>query len=133
MRRFLYGLILIAVLLVPVRRVEVAQLMPVWAMSLDREDSLLVLETDSGYFGKGPDIQRAIEDLHTNTPYNLYLDTTRYLFAAEEAADYLPQFYHILKGSVRVCICEPPEDLTLAAQYLDVHLRMTKLRAWWTK
>ena len=133
MRKLLYGLILIAVFSVPVQRVEVAKLLPVRAISLYSDDHFLVIETDSGYRGKGPDIQRTIEDLRTNTPYIVYLDTAQYLFATEDVTDYLPQLRTLLKGSVRVCIGETPEDLSFAAQYLDVHPQVTKLRNWWTE
>ena len=133
MRKLFYGLILIVVFCVPVQRVEVAKLLPVRAISLYSNDSFLVIETDSGYRGKGPDIGRAIEDLRTNTPYIVYLDTAQYLFVSEDVTDCLPQFRSVLKGSVRVSVGEPPADISLAAQYLDVHPQVTKLRVWWTK
>ena len=133
MRKLFYGLILIVVFCVPVQRVEVAKLLPVRAISLYSNDSFLVIETDSGYRGKGPDIGRAIEDLRTNTPYIVYLDTAQYLFVSEDVTDFLPQFRSVLKGSVRVSVGEPPADISLAAQYLDVHPQVTKLRTWWTK
>jgi hypothetical protein len=133
MRKLFYGIILIAVFCVPVQRVEVAKLLPVRAISLYSDDGFLVIETDSGYRGRGPDIQRAIEDLCNNTPYIVYLDTAQYLFATENVTEHLPQFRSVLKGSVRVCVGETPEDLSFAAQYLDVHPQVTKLRTWWTK
>lgn len=130
MRKVLYCLIVIALLFVPLNRVDVSKLLPIEAVALYMEGENVVLETDTAHTGIGATAQQALEALKKNTPKAVYLDTTAYLLVSENAADQVDSLRQFLKPSVRVCVCEAKDIVKDTAEYLKVHLKLPKLKDW---
>lgn len=128
MRKLLYGLILLSVFFAPVERVDVAQLLPIRAVSLSQQGTQLLLRTDTNHLGKGKNVQDALANLQENAPAVVYLDTAQFLLVDEAAVYCLDQLIGVLKPTVRVCVCPVPEDLSAAADYLEVHGDLPKLK-----
>ncbi len=130
MRKLLYGLLLASLLFVPLHRVNVADLLPIESVALYMDGGNVVLETDTEHKGMGTTAQLALEDLKNNTPKVVYLDTAAYLLVAEDALAQVDALRQYLKPSVRVCVCDARGRVKEATEYLDIHLKLPKLRAW---
>ena len=133
MKKILYLLILGALFLAPVERLDVAKLLPIRAVALYMQGERVVLETDTAHMGSGVDAMHALESLKKNTPAVIYLDTAEYLLVSEAAQAYVEQLRGMLKPSVKVCICDAAGKVKIVAEYLDVHGSLTELRHWGTK
>jgi len=129
-RKVLYCLIVVALLFVPLNRVDVSKLLPIEAVALYMEGDNVVLETDTAHTGIGATVQQALEALKKNTPKAVYLDTAAYLLVSEDAADKVDSLRQFLKPSVRVCVCEAKDIVKDTAEYLKVHLKLPKLKDW---
>lgn len=130
MRKILYVVILALLLLAPLERVDVAKLLPIQAVAIYMEGSFVALETDTEHKGQGASAGQALQDLKTNTPAVVYLDTAEYLLVSEDAIHYVDELREYLKPSVKVCVCDASEHVKDAAKYLDVHGDLPKLRDW---
>ena len=123
-------LILGAVLLVPVNKVDVAQLRPIEVISIYKEGSTVVLETDTEDIGRGADVLAALQDMKQTSPAVIYLDTAEYLLIAENAVKEAEQLRGVLKEAVQLCMAQERINLQEAAKYLPVHGEFPKLRQW---
>lgn len=123
-------LILGAVLLVPVERVDVAQLRPIEVISIYKEDGTVILETDTEDIGRGVDALAALEDMKQTSPAVIYLDTAEYLLISQDAAEEAEQLRESLKESVQICVAQQKVNLQQAAKYLPVHGELPELRHW---
>ena len=130
MRKLIYALIIAALCLAPLRRVDIAKLRPVQAFAMYLEENDVVLETDTGDLGKGENVLRALEDLKEKTAAVVYLDTADFLLVAENAVSRVGELAQHIKQSVKVCVCEAAGRVKEAAQYLEVHGNLPKLRDW---
>lgn len=133
MRKVIYALLLGALFLAPVERLDVAKLLPIRAVALYMQGERVVLETDTAHLGSGVDALHALDSLKKNTPAVIYLDTAEYLLVSEAAQSYAEQLRGILKPTVKVCVCDAAGKVQEAAKYLDVHGTVTELRRWGTK
>lgn len=133
MKKVLYAAILIALLFAPVNRVEAGKLLPVRAVAVYTSDGQIVLETDAEYKGQGQNLEEAMNQLIINTPAIVYLDTAEYLLVSKDAEKWIPQLERYFKPSVKVCVCDAEGNVADAAEYVDVHREITKLRRWRTK
>lgn len=133
MRKVIYALLLSALFLAPVERLDVAKLLPIRAVALYMQGERVVLETDTAHLGSGVDALHALDSLKKNTPAVIYLDTAEYLLVSEAAQSYAEQLRGILKPTVKVCVCDAAGKVQEAAKYLDVHGTVTELRRWGTK
>lgn len=130
MRRLLYFAILLALLFVPLNRVEISKLLPVEAVAVYMDGEDVVLETDTAHMGKGATIAQALESLKKNTPGVVYLDTARYLLVSEKAVGQVDGLRPFLKPSVRVCLWEAKGMVKDALEYVEIHQKPPKLRDW---
>jgi len=130
MRKLIYALIIAALCLAPLKRADIAKLRPVQAFAMYMEDNNVVLETDTGDLGKGESVLRALENLKEKTAAVVYLDTAEFLLVAENAVSEMGELAQHIKHSVKVCVCEAAGRVKEAAQYLDVHGNLPKLRDW---
>ena len=133
MRKTLYGILLTALFFIPLRRINVADLLPVETVAVYMEDEQVVLETDTGHSGAGKTVAEALAALKKNTTHVIYLDTAEYLLVSERALDAVGDLHQCLKGSVKVGICEAKGRVQEAAKYLDIHQKMPRLRQWKNK
>ena len=129
-RWILYCTILVAVLLVPLERADVAKLQPVQTVCIYYNESDYIIETDTGASGKGTNIKKALFDLIETTPAVVYLDTADFLllpYGAESAVEYLRG---VLKDSVELYYYEGDPNLKLVSKYLEIHRSGQVLKTW---
>lgn len=125
MRVILYILILALLLLAPAERLDVAKLLPVEAVAVYMDGSVVVLETDTENLGRGETAEKALEDLKKNTAAIIYLDTAEYLLVGEEAESHSQQLKAYLKPSVKVGGYNGG-SVKDKAKYLDAHSESAK-------
>lgn len=123
-------LILGAVLLLPVERMDVSQLRPIEVIAVYKEDGAVILETDTEDVGRGADALAALEDMKQTSAAVIYLDTAEYLLISQDAAEEAEKLRDTLKESVQLCVAQQKIDLQEAAKYLPVHGELPKLRNW---
>ena len=129
-RMILYGLILAAALLVPVKRLDVAVLEPVQTVWLSKVPGGYRLETDTEDVGIGKTVPQALQDLEENCTGVIYLDTAQNLLVAEDAQDAIAVLGQYLKRSVRVCQWDGEGTLTEAGQYMNARNLGIRLHQW---
>ena len=120
MKTVLYILIAALSLLAPVKRLDVAKLLPVEAVAVYAQAGQTVLETDTGNIGKGSNTEQALKNLEENALGVIYLDTAHYLLVAEDAQEQAQALKTCLKRSVRVGEYAGG-DVKEEAKRLDVH------------
>ncbi len=124
------GLILAALLavlvlwgLLPFQGSDVAQLMPVRALTIEREPGQIRL--DGGVCsGAGPSLEDALADMKNGAVGTVFLETAENVILAESAVSLLPELclWEVLRPAVRVTVA-PGElpDASDAADYLEAH------------
>lgn len=120
MRAALYVIILALMLFAPVNRLDIAKLQPVEAVAVYMESGEVVLRTDLGSTGRGPDAGQALQNLKDTTAAVVYLDTADYLLIAPGAEDAARQLMKNLKKTVQTGVYNGG-DVQQEARYLDVH------------
>ena len=129
-RILLYIVILAAMLIVPVKRLDVGKLRPVQVVSLYKDDGRVVIETDTGDFGIGATATQALRNMEETTVGVIYLDTARYLLLTKNAEDAGEELRSVLKPDTRICYIEPEIDLEEAGGYLAAHGDLPRLCRW---
>lgn len=129
-RIILYALILILTLLLPVNRLDVAELRPVEVIYIYKENDRVVMETDTEDKGTGADAAQALADMRATSPAVIYLDTAEFLLIGEDAKEEAETLRSELKENVRLCEAAGQIDLPLAAKYLTVHGELPTFRSW---
>ena len=129
MRKMLYALILAALYFAPVERLDVADLEPVRAVAVYKENGRVVLETDTEDRGEGMSAEEALQALKKNTPSVIYLDTAEFLLISENAEDQVDMLRKHLRSTVKVASYNggPVKE---EAEYADIHKEILKLRDW---
>lgn len=130
MRRVLYAALLIPLLFVPLKRVNVADLLPIEAVAVYMDGGQVVLETDTEHKGFGENAERALASLKQNTPAVVYLDTAEYLLVAPDAVEQVESLRPHLKPSVKVCVWKAAGMVKDAAKYLEIHRNLQPLKNW---
>lgn len=126
----IYLVILALVLLAPVQRGNVGDLLPVEVVAVKSSPSGVRVLTDSDAWGEGTDLAEAVADLKEKTPAVVYLDTAKYLLLEKDLQIDPGQLTQLLKGSVRLCRWDGESDLKTMANYLAVHGKLPLLRQW---
>ena len=129
-RILLYAGILLALLVVPVERLDVAKLRPVQVVSVYKEDQRIVIETDTGDYGIGMTAEQALENMEDTTPGVIYLDTARFLLLRKGAEDAVEELRNTLKPNTHLCYAEEGIDITETGKFLSAHGDLSKLKAW---
>lgn len=119
MRVLLYICILALLPLAPVERLDVAKLEPVQTVAVRLEEEGVVILTDTKNRGEGKTVQEAVEDLESNTPGVIYLDTAQYLLLTESAMECFADIKQYMKGSVRVSFWDGKGNVETASQFLE--------------
>ncbi len=125
MKYLIYVIIVLLTFFAPVKRADVAKLLPIEAVVLRREGESIALETDSGDIGIGNTVQEALENLKTNAIQVVYLDTARYLLVEPGVENEAEEIRQKLKKSVKVGTYSGG-DIKQAAKYLDAHQETAK-------
>lgn len=99
------ALIAAAVLMLfPRHTSDIGELLPVELLYVDRDESGIWVETDTGETGRGESLTRALEDLKATAPGTLFLETADYLIVTRQSAELLPQLRKILRPATQVCL-----------------------------
>lgn len=130
MRKALYVALLIPLLFVPLRRTNVADLLPIEAVAIYMDGNRVVLETDTQHKGVGENAEKALSELQENTPAVVYLDTVKYLLVAQDAVEQVEDLLPHLKSSVKVRMCDAAGRVEEAMKYLEIHGGFTPLKTW---
>lgn len=133
MRRVLYAALLIPLFFVPLKRVNVADLLPIEAVAIYRNGDQVVLETDTEHKGFGENAEKALASLKQNTPAVVYLDTAEYLLVAPDAVEQVESLRPHLKPSAKVCVCGAAGKVKDAVKYLEIHRDLPPLKTWKTE
>lgn len=128
MRLLLYICILALLPFAPVNRLDVAKLKPVQTVAVSIEEGKVVIETDTKNRGRGRSVREAVENLETNTPGVIYLDTAQYLLITEEAMSQLEELKGYMFPSVRVSLWDGKGSVQTAAKFLDIWLDLPRLK-----
>ena len=128
MRLLLYICILALLPFAPVNRLDVAKLKPVQTVAVSIEEGKVVIETDTKNRGRGRSVREAVENLETNTPGVIYLDTAQYLLITEEAMSQLEELKGYMFPSVRVSLWDGKGSVETAAKFLDIWLDLPRLK-----
>ena len=131
-RLFLYILILNALWFAPLNRIEIANLEPVRAVWLGRQNDQIHLETDTGSRGTGQTVTDALVNLKETSSGIVYLDTAEYLLVSEDATKEITALVPYVKKSVRLCQWDGEGDMEWAVKYVNAHKIGTKIRHWRT-
>lgn len=126
----IYAVLLAAAVLVPQEPVELGKLLPVETIYIYKEESRIVIETDTQDRGKGDTLSEAVADLENSAAGIIFLDTAEYLILDEEVRELLPKAGEYLKNSVRVCYAERGIDAEEATLFLSAHKPEIKLGEW---
>ena len=124
MRTFIYICILATLFFVPLNRVNISDLLPIEAVSIDVTDDNVVVETDTGNVGVGKTVSAAIENLKVNTPATVYLDTVKYLIVSTDANAYIAELEKQIRSGVEVYIGDAPGSVQDVLAYLKAHKKL---------
>ena len=130
MRKILYAVILLALLLVPLKKMDIAKLLPVETVAVYQEDGAVVLQTNTENTGRGATVYAALENLKAVTPAVVYLDTAKYLLVEEGAVDYVDDLRQYLKRTVEVAVCNAKAMVKEGAKYFASHGGTVQLKDW---
>lgn len=125
MRKILYVILIVLSFLVPVKRLDIAKLLPVEAMAIYKQDGMVVLKTDTDHIGIGKNISEAIENLRENAVEMIYLDTADYLLVDQDAQEEAVELRQYLRPSIQLGIYAGG-NVKQEAKYLDTHQNAAK-------
>ena len=129
-RTIIYLVIFALILLAPVDRLDVAKLRPVEVIYIYKEEDRVILQTDTGDMGYGPDAIQALADMRSKSPAVIYLDTAEFLLIGEGTSGAVETLRDQLKENVKVCGAKGHLDLSLIGEYLAVHGEFPALKTW---
>lgn len=129
-RYLLYGLILAAVLVIPVKRTDVGKLQPIQTVAVYVADSGYTVQTDTGDMGVGETVALAIGNLEQTTAGVAYLDTAEFLLVSEGEEAVVEELKATLKNSVELYWVQGQPDLKAASRFLSVHGNGPTYKSW---
>ena len=129
MRGILYAVILTSLFYVPLKRVNVADLLPVEAVAVYVENGQVVLETDTEDKGVGSTALDALADMKAKALSVIYLDTAEYLLVQDGAEEQALQLCPLLDDCIKVGKYLQGEIKQQAAYY-EIHGKLPKLKHW---
>ena len=132
MKTIIYICILAALFFVPLERVNISNLLPIEALSIDVEDDNIVIETDTGDIGIGKSVLGAIENLKDNTSAIVYLDTVKYLIVSTDATAYVTDLAKQIRRGVEVYTGDVIGSVQDALAYLKAHRELPDSDGEWT-
>lgn len=107
---------------------DIAKLVPVEVVWLERTDGRVCIETDCGDIGIGKTLSEALGDLHQTAAGTVFLDTAEYVIVKRGSQELLLQISEVLRPSCSVCVADSMPDLVKAAGYLGVHEPTAKMK-----
>lgn len=131
MKRIIIYIGILALLLqAPVKGTDINMLKPVEVILVYREKNDIVIETDTGDWGRGGDVSAALNNLKETTPGYVYMDTAQYLIVTEKTMEAVDEIRPVLKRSVQICCTQEDIDLAVAAKFLPAQGELPQLKDW---
>jgi len=130
MRVVIYIVILAALFLAPLQRMEIANLEPIQAVWMYTENGTVFLKTDTEDQGSGTTVADALADMKHNSPGIIYLDTAQYLFVSPSATESVAALQPYLKDSVQLCGWDGQGEIQNAVKYADSHKIGIQMKQW---
>ena len=124
-----YTSILIILIFVPLKRIEIAYLKPIEAIWMYKFDKCVVLMTDTGDVGEGIDVVDALQNMKVKSSGIIYLDTARYIFISESAAEQVSDIKNLVRNSAKVCKWNGEGSIATALEYAKAHKMGVKATA----
>ena len=124
MRTIIYICILVVLFFVPLDRVNISDLLPIEAVSIDVVNDNIIVETDLGNVGVGGTVSDAVKNLKDNTPAIVYLDTVKYLVVSTDANMYAEEFKQWIRSGVDVYVGDITGSVEDALAYLKAHRKL---------
>ncbi len=125
MKRWLWYAVLIgAVALLGGERsagMDVAKLQPIQTVRVTCENSLVVIETDTGDMGAGDSIKDALSNMKETASAEIFLDTAEYLLVSENCEDLIPALMNYLRPSCCLCFETGEGKLETVGAFLEIH------------
>ncbi len=129
-RIIIYCLLLAAVLVIPVEKLDVGKLEPVQAVWMYKQGNWIVLETDTQDRGVGRTVEEALSDLEEHCLGIIYLDTAQFLLVSENAVEQITEVQPHLKRSVELCQWDGKGSVADAAIYMTSHENGYPIKDW---
>lgn len=129
MRYIIYCIIIVAVLIAPVQKIDIGDLEPIQALWLYMEEDLIAIKTDTDDYGVGKTVDEAVAMMKKQSEGIVYLDTAQFLLVSEDAVTQIGSLAPKLKGTVKVCLWEG-ENVKDGARYMQAHHIGCKLNEW---
>lgn len=126
----LYAIALTLLGLSPQRGLDIGKLSPVETVWLGAQNGQIVIQTDDGNFGRGPDVQKAMQTLRDSSPAVIFLETADYLIVEQGQESLLEQVYAYFRPSCMICTAANTPDLQKATEFLQIHEPQSNLRQW---
>ncbi|MBO4937688.1 MAG: hypothetical protein J6C98_01610 [Oscillospiraceae bacterium] len=121
MRRVLYIIILIVMLILPAERMDIGDLLPVEVVQICEEAGVVRICTDTGNAGIGRNVPEAYSDMKNHANGLIFLDTAEYLILSGSAESRINELTAYLRPSVAVCRSQENINLEEAGKYLSFH------------
>ena len=123
-------ILLLAVLLPPAERLDIATLRPVQTVAVARITEGVCIMTDTQDVGVGKDIRGALENLKQTTPGVIYLDTADYLLIEDGAQEEALGLKGMMADTVLVYRLLGSPDLLQVSEYLQIHEGGLPIDSW---
>lgn len=108
---------------------DVGDLQPVQVVRFYGDAGQVVIETDTGAFGKGETLKSALENMKATTASEVFLDTADYLLISKECEGLLPFLTSYLRPSCAVCVTDGAPIMEEVGAYLEIHVpKVTLMR-----
>lgn len=121
MKKVLFALAGVLVLLLPTQGTDIGNLRPVGLLFVQWEGEKYHITADTGDSGSGETVEDAAADLRLCAPGEVYLDTAAILVISENAVDVLPELENLLRPSVRIIETDAQVEPSDAFDYLQAH------------
>lgn len=100
---------------------DIGKLQPVQAVRLTCAGEQVRMETDTGDFGEGENVQAALEDMKRSASGEIFLDTADYLIVSPDCLELMPSVASYLRPSCAVCVEDGEPDMGRIGSYLQNH------------
>lgn len=105
----------------PFQGTDIARLQPVEVIRISRDGDAVLIEADTGDFGRGATVEEALQNLKDTTNGAVFLETADYLIASENGRDLIDNISPFLRPACKPCVERGVVPLEDAAAFLDSH------------
>lgn len=114
-------LLIAAIGWMPFTGTDVAKLQPVELIRISTSGLYTIVETDTGQYGVGENLDEAFTDLKSTTAGQIFLETADHLILGQGMGKLPPQVYDYLRPGCTLCREEGQTDLKAAVAFLRTH------------